>query len=186
MNDAFRFAVPCSSTKELITRLQFGTTDLWTECTDLPARWQYMADLIVSDRGMLAELNAAVSTPVADVLAATAELCRQSASEPVPMSDWELLRRALAWLERSSSDVDGALLAVAEEMTLIGLDGAEQDFSVATWLCIEVFDRFAATGVGETIGYWLQRVAVPEPTTAHHHVDAGAICCGRSEVSVGV
>lgn len=184
MNDAFCFAVPCSSPKELITRLQFGTTDLWPEDTALSARWHCMADLIVSHRGMLAELDGAVSQPVADALAATAELCRQSATEPVPMTDWALLRRALAWLERTSSDVDRALLAVAEELTLMGLDGVEQDFSVATWLSIEALDRFTTTG--ETIGYWLQRVNTRESNLAHHHTDSGLVRSGQAEMSVAV
>ncbi|MBY4206321.1 hypothetical protein HQO44_07605 [Rhodococcus fascians] len=41
-------------------------------------------------------------------------------------------------------------------MTLIGLDGAEQDFAVATWLCMDVLDRFASAG--DTVGYWVQRM----------------------------
>lgn len=158
MTDVFRFAALCSSPKELITRLQFGTTDLWSEDVDLPARWRFMADLIDSDRGMLVEFDGAVSAPVVDALVATAELCRQSAeaTDSVPSADWDYLRRALGWLERGSSGVDRALIAVCDELALIGLDGVEQDFSVATWLCIDLLDRFASAG--ETVEYWVHRL----------------------------
>ncbi|MBY4057554.1 hypothetical protein HQO44_07600 [Rhodococcus fascians] len=96
----------------MIIRLQFGTADLWPEDAALSARWHYMADLIDSDRGMLVEFAGALSTPVVNALVATAELCRQSATESVPAADWEYLRRALGWLERGSSGVDRALIAV--------------------------------------------------------------------------
>ncbi|MGB6073555.1 MAG: hypothetical protein WBG53_23725 [Rhodococcus sp. (in: high G+C Gram-positive bacteria)] len=76
MNDAFRFAASCSSPRELISRLQFGMTELWPDDATVPVRWHYMADLIDSERGLLVELNGAVSRPVVDALAAAAELCR--------------------------------------------------------------------------------------------------------------
>ncbi|TFI45819.1 hypothetical protein E4P29_02425 [Rhodococcus sp. 1R11] len=156
MNDSCGFALSCSSPKDMITRLQFGTADLWPENAALPVRWRYMADLVDSDRGVLAELDGSVSTPVSDALAAAAELCRQSADEPVPAGDWALLGRALAWLGSGGSDIDRALVAVGEELTLIGLDGAEQDFSIATWLCMDVLVRFATAG--GAIEYWVLRV----------------------------
>ncbi|MDV8024360.1 hypothetical protein [Rhodococcus sp. IEGM 1330] len=183
MNDAFRFAASCSSPKELITRLQFGTTDLWPEDVALPARWRYMADLIDSDRGMLVELDGALSTPVVDALVATAELCRQSATESVPAADWEYLRRALGWLERGSSGVDRALIAVGDELALIGLDGVEQDFSVATWLCMDVLDQFAS---GETIGYWMGRVKLWSSKMAEQQYNSGPIGREGSELTVAV
>ncbi|MDI9897477.1 hypothetical protein QM797_22385 [Rhodococcus sp. IEGM 1381] len=184
MNDAFRFAASCSSPKELITRLQFGTTDLWPEDVALPARWRYMADLIDSDRGILVELDGALSTPVVDALVATAELCRQSAAESVPAADWEYLRRALGWLERGSSGVDRALIAVGDELALMGLDGVEQDFSVATWLCMDVLDRFAAAG--DTVGYWVEYVNRCESNLAEQHTDSGHVGSESAELSVAV
>ncbi|MGV8872730.1 MAG: hypothetical protein ACOH2Q_09395 [Rhodococcus sp. (in: high G+C Gram-positive bacteria)] len=184
MNDAFRFAASCSSPKDLITRLQFGTTDLWPEDAALAARWRYMADLIVSDRGMLVELDGAVSTPVVDALVATAQLCSQSATESVPAADWEYLRRALGWLERDSSAVDRALLAVGDELALMGLDGVDQDFSVATWLCMDVLDRFASAG--ETVGYWVQRVIADDSNSAEQQHDSGSTSSERVELSVAV
>lgn len=131
-----------------------------------------MADLIDSDRGMLVELDGALSTPVVDALVATAELCRQSATEPVPQSDWRFLRRALEWLEIRSSDVERAVLAVGDEVALVGLDGEEEDLSVATWLCIEVLDRFTAE---DAIGYWMHRIdgheseVVPKQADSHRY-----------------
>ena len=184
MNDASRFAASCSSPKELITRLQFGTTDVWSEDIALPARWRYMADLIDSDRGLLVEFDGALSTPVADALGATAELCRQSATESVPAADWQYLRRALGWLERGSSGVDRALIAVGDELALIGLDGAEQDFSVATWLCIDVLDRFAAAG--DTVGYWVEYVYRCESNVAEQYIDSGLVGSESTELSVAV
>jgi hypothetical protein len=183
MNDAFRFAVSCSSPKELITRLQFATTDLWPEDASLAARWRYMADLIDSDRGMLVELDCALSTPVVDALVATAELCRQSASETVPQSDWRFLRRALEWLKDSSSDVERALLAVGDEVALVGLDGEEEDLSVATWLSIEVLDRFAAE---DTIGYWLHRIDVHGSKAARQPADSDRCDIESSELPMAV
>ncbi|OZC71171.1 hypothetical protein CH251_15265 [Rhodococcus sp. 06-462-5] len=170
MNDAFRFAASCSSPRELIARLQFGMTELWPEDTAIPVRWHCMADLIDSERGLLVELDGAVSKPVVDALAATAELCRQSASEPVPQSDWRLLRRALEWLECSGSEVDRALLAVGDEVALVGLDSEDEDLSVATWLCIEALDRFAATE--DALGYWVHRLDVHESKLAQQPTDS--------------
>lgn len=184
MTDAFRFAALCSSPKELITRLQFGTTDLWSEDVDRPARWRFMADLIDSDRGMLVEFDGAVSAPVVDALVATAELCRQSATDSVPSADWDYLRRALGWLERGSSGVDRALIAVCDELALIGLDGVEQDFSVATWLCMDVLDRFAAAG--DTVGYWVEYVNRCESNSAEQHIDSGLVGAESAELSVAV
>lgn len=170
MNDAFRFAASCSSPRELISRLQFGLTELWPDDAAVPVRWHYMADLIDSERGLLVELNGAVSRPVVDALAAAAELCRQSASEPVPQSDWRLLRRALEWLEASGSEVDRALLAVGDEVALVGLDSEDGDLSVATWLCMEALDRFAAAE--DTIGYWVHRMDVHGSKVAQQHTDS--------------
>ncbi|OZC90608.1 hypothetical protein CH254_06685 [Rhodococcus sp. 06-412-2C] len=184
MNDAFRFAASCSSPKELITRLQFGTTDLWPEDVALPTRWRYMADLIDSDRGMLVELDGALSRPVVDALVATAELCRQSATESVPAADWEYLRRALGWLERGSSGVDRALIAVGDELALMGLDGAEQDFSVATWLCMDVLDRFASAG--ETVGYWVHRVNARVSNMTDQQLDSVPMESENAELTVAV
>lgn len=184
MNDAFRFAASGSSPKELITRLQFGTTDLWPEDVAPSARWRYMADLLDSDRGMLAELDGALSTPVVDALVATAELCRQSATSSVPAADWQYLRRALGWLERRSSGVDRALIAVADELALIGLDGVEQDFSIATWLCMDVLDRFAATD--RTVAYWMQRVVTDASNTAQQQLHSGPEGSECAELSVAV
>ena len=184
MNDAFRFFASCSSPRELVTRLQFGTTELWSEDVDLPTSWRYMADLIDSDRGLLAELDGAVSIPVVETLTATAELCRQSATERVFASDWMLLRRALAWLGRTGSEVDHALLAVADELTLIGLDAAEQDFSVATWLCVDVLDRFAAAD--ETIGYWVRRVCDHQSNRSEQHIDSEPIGSEDNELTLAV
>jgi hypothetical protein len=184
MNDAFRFAASCSSPRELITRLQFGMTQLWPEDAAIPVRWHYMADLIDSERGLLVELNGAVSRPVVDALSATAELCRQSVSEPVPQSDWRFLRRALQWLETSSSDVERAALAVADEVALVGLDGEDADISVATWLCIEVLDRFAAAE--DTIGYWVHRMEVRESKVAQQSADSDRCGSESSELPVAV
>ncbi|MGF0313962.1 hypothetical protein [Rhodococcus sp. IEGM1428] len=184
MNDAFRFGVSCSSPKELITRLQFGTTDLWPEDVALPTRWRYMADLIDSDRGMLVELDGAVSAPVVDALVATAELCRQSATESVAAADWEYLRRALGWLERGSSGVDRALIAVGDELALMGLDGVEQDFSVATWLCMDVLDRFAADG--DTVGYWVEYVNNSESKLVEQQIDSSFGGSESAALSVAV
>lgn len=171
MNDAFRFAASCSSPRELISRLQFGMTELWPDDATVPVRWHYMADLIDSERGLLVELNGAVSRPVVDVLAAAAELCRQSASEPVPQSDWRLLRRAMEWLETSSSEVDRALLAVGDELALVGLEGEEPDFSVVSWLCLETLAQFEADR--ETIDYWVDRANLLEPSAVHQR--AGSV-----------
>ena len=184
MNDAFRFAAACSSPKELITRLQFGTADLWPEDAAPSARWSYMADLIDSDRGMLVELDGVLSPPVVDVLVATAELCRQSSTESVPAADWEYLRRALGWLERGSSGAERALLAVGDELALMGLDGMEQDFSVATWLCMDVLDRFTATD--ETVGYWLQRMIAEDASTTVQQLHSGPSGSECAELSVAV
>ncbi len=184
MNDAFRFAASCSSPKELITRLQFGTTDLWPEDVALSARWRYMADLIDSDRGVLVELDGAVSTPVADALVATAELCGQSATEPVPAAEWAYLRRALGWLERGSSGVDRALIAVGDELALIGLDGVEQDFSVATWLCIDLLDRFCTAG--ETVEFWMQRINAVSSNFLDHSNHSAEISIDDAQLSVAV
>ncbi|WP_143546867.1 hypothetical protein [Rhodococcus sp. 06-235-1A] len=184
MNDAFRLAATYSSPKELVTRLQFGTTELWPEDVDLPTRWRYMADLIDSDRGLLAELDGALSAPVVDTIAATAELCRQSATERVFAADWMLLRRALAWLERTGSEVDRALLAVGDELTLIGLDGEGQDFSVATWLCMDVLDRFTAA-VG-TVGYWVQRLNVDASNMTGPQLDSSPTGSESAELTVAV
>ncbi|KQU56423.1 hypothetical protein ASG84_19790 [Rhodococcus sp. Leaf278] len=184
MNDAFRFAASCSSSKELISRLQFGTTDLWPEDVAPSTRWRYMADLIDSDRGMLVELDGALSGPVVDALVATAELCRQSAIEPVPAADWEYLRRALGWLERSSAGVDCALIAVGEELALMGLDGAEQDFSVATWLCMDVLDRFCAAG--ETVDFWVQRMIDVRSDMVERQLDSDSGVSEKAELTVAV
>ncbi|KAA0925107.1 MULTISPECIES: hypothetical protein [unclassified Rhodococcus (in: high G+C Gram-positive bacteria)] len=183
MNDAFRFAASCSSPKELIARLQFGMTELWPQGAAIPVRWHYMADMIDSERGLLVELDSAVSRPVVDALVATAELCRQSATESVPAADWEYLRRALGWLERGSSGVDRALIAVGDELALIGLDGVGQDFSVATWMCMDVLDRFAS---GETIGYWMGRVKLCSSNMAEQQYNS--VSSGRegSELTVAV
>ena len=163
MNDSCGFAVSWSTPKELINRLQFGASDLWPEGASTSDRWRFIAQLIDSDRGMLVELGGSVSTRVVEALVATAELCRQSVSESVPAEDWEYLRRALRWLERSNSDVDRALIAVGEELALIGLDGMEQDFSVATWLCMDVLDRFASAG--DAVGYWVEYMRGGESNT---------------------
>ncbi|WP_032380210.1 hypothetical protein [Rhodococcoides fascians] len=184
MNDAFSFAASCSSPKELITRLQFGTTDLWPEDVALPTRWRCMADLIDSDRGMLVELDGAPSRPVVDALVATAGLCRQSATESVPAADWEYLRRALGWLERGSSGVDRALIAVGHELALMGLDGVEQDFSVATWLCMDVLDRFASAG--ETVGYWVHRVNARASNATEQQLDSVPVESENAELTVAV
>lgn len=184
MNDAFRCAASCSSPKELIARLQFGSTELWPEATDPSARWNFMADLIDSDRGLLVELDGAMSGPVVDALAAAAELCRQSASEPVPQSDWSLLRRALEWLEASGSEVECALLSIGDEVALVGLDGEEQDFSVATWMCIEVLDRFSAAD--DTIGYWVHRLDVNGSKIVRQNADSDLCGSGSSELPVAV
>lgn len=184
MNDSCGSALSCSSPKDMITRLQFGTADLWPEDAALPARWRYMADLVDSDRGILAELHGSVSNPVADALAAAAELCRQSADEPVTAGDWALLGRALAWLGPGGSDIDRALLAVGEELTLIGLDGAEQDFSVATWLCMDVLVRFAHAG--EAIDYWVHRVNAPELNKFASHDDSRSCASGSAGLALAV
>ncbi|MFI8568516.1 hypothetical protein ACIGGF_18355 [Rhodococcus sp. NPDC078407] len=184
MNDAYRFGAPCSSPKELITRLQFGAADLWPEDTALPDRWHFMADLIDSPRGILVELDGAVSRPVADALAAAAELCRQSVREPVPAADWRLLRRALEWLNSGDSEVDRALLAVGDELTLIGLDVEEQDFCVATWLCIEVLDRFA--DADRTIVYWIRRLNVSEASVDRQQSGTSLLRDDESQLSVAV
>ncbi|MDZ7930086.1 MAG: hypothetical protein U5N21_08600 [Rhodococcus sp. (in: high G+C Gram-positive bacteria)] len=184
MNVAFRFAASCTSPRELISRLQFGITELWPDDAAVPVRWHYMADLIDSERGLLVELNGAVSRPVVDVLAAAAELCRQSASEPVPQSDWRLLRRAMEWLETNSSEVERALLAVGNEVALVGLDSEVEDLSVATWLCIEVLDRFAA-GEG-AIGYWVHRMNVHEPNVPQQPKDSDRCVSECSKLPVAV
>ncbi|MBY4400208.1 hypothetical protein HQO26_02675 [Rhodococcus fascians] len=168
----------------MIIRLQFGTADLWPEDAALSARWHYMADLIDSDRGMLVEFAGALSTPVVNALVATAELCRQSATESVPAADWEYLRRALGWLERGSSGVDRALIAVGDELTLIGLDGAEQDFAVATWLCMDVLDRFASAG--ETVGYWVQRMIADHSSSTEQQLAPCPSTGERADLSVAV
>ncbi|OZE30421.1 hypothetical protein CH256_14525 [Rhodococcus sp. 05-2254-6] len=184
MNDAFRFAASCSSPRELIARLQFGMTELWPQGAAIPVRWHYMADMIDSERGLLVELDGAVSSPVADVLAATAELCRQSATEAVPQLDWALLRRAAAWLDRSCFETDRALLSVAEEVALTGLDGVEPDFSVVSWLCLEMLAQFEAGR--ETIDYWVERANLTEPSAVLHRAGSVLERDERNQLSVAV
>lgn len=184
MNDAFRFAASYVSPSELTTRLQFGMVELWPDSIASPDRWHFMADLIDSDRGLLAALEGAVSTPAVEALTATAELCRQSATNSVLQCDWALLRRASTWLERTGSETDRAVLAVAEELALTGLDGVEADFSMVAWLCLETFARFVVDG--ETVGYWVRRANSSESNSRGREIDSDVEQDERIQLSVAV